>query len=328
MRPDLGPLSSLSARLGADPEQVQAAGGNSSLKSDGILWVKASGLWLKDALERDLFVPVDLDAVLAGYAQNLPDPVTPAVVQAQNPSQLRPSIETSLHALLPQRYVMHTHSVRTLAIAITKTWQITLSERLDGLRWCSIPYFKPGLDLTRGLQEAMADQRPEVVILGNHGLVVAADELANLETLLAEVERRLDAPVNALSIPKARPKPPQGWRHVRHAICDDLAFDPSFSQIATKGSLYPDHVIFLGPAATTAPQSGGEQTQKLWLHPEVGALVPEAAGLSEDEMALCLRLVLARLPEGAELNYLSAQDEAELLNWDAEKYRQALAKRG
>ena len=60
----LAELAAFSARLGRDPEQVQAAGGNTSLKADGLLWVKASGLWLADALDRDLFVPVALAPVL------------------------------------------------------------------------------------------------------------------------------------------------------------------------------------------------------------------------------------------------------------------------
>ena len=65
MRPaGLAELAAFSAELGSDPEQVQAAGGNTSLKEGGRLWVKASGLWLADALTRDIFVPVALEPVL------------------------------------------------------------------------------------------------------------------------------------------------------------------------------------------------------------------------------------------------------------------------
>jgi rhamnose utilization protein RhaD (predicted bifunctional aldolase and dehydrogenase) len=41
---------------------------------------------------------------------------------------------------------------------------------------------------------------------------------------------------------------------------------------------------------------------------------------------LCLALVLERVPESASLRYLTAADEAVLMNWDAEQYRQALAR--
>ena len=40
---ELDQLRALSARVGADPLLVQAAGGNTSLKDQGVMWIKASG---------------------------------------------------------------------------------------------------------------------------------------------------------------------------------------------------------------------------------------------------------------------------------------------
>lgn len=324
MLPDLEPLAKLSAKIGADPTQVQAAGGNSSMKSDGILWVKASGLWLKDALSSDIFVPVNIDRLLDGYNRELSDPVKPAVVSQLNPQGLRPSIETSLHAYLPHRYVMHTHSVATIANAIQTDWLEILDQSLKGLPWCAVPYVKPGIDLTRGMQKAMQQKRADIVILGNHGLVVAADTIDQLEALLADVEERLKLPITNVQY-KAPSNPPDGWRQVSHESCHSLAFDPNLKARACQGSLYPDHVIFLGPGACAIEPKDG--VHKLYLHADAGALLPNDAGPSEDEMALCLKLVLERLAPEADLRYLSASEEAALLNWDAEKYRQALAKR-
>lgn len=51
-------LRALSARVGADPLLVQAAGGNTSIKGDGVMWIKASGTWLRDATAREIMVPV------------------------------------------------------------------------------------------------------------------------------------------------------------------------------------------------------------------------------------------------------------------------------
>ena len=50
---ELAALKRLSARIGADPLLVQAAGGNTSLKQNGVLWIKASGTWLKDAVNEE-----------------------------------------------------------------------------------------------------------------------------------------------------------------------------------------------------------------------------------------------------------------------------------
>ena len=47
---ELHALRELSAALGADPLRTQGAGGNTSIKRDGVMWIKASGTWLADAL--------------------------------------------------------------------------------------------------------------------------------------------------------------------------------------------------------------------------------------------------------------------------------------
>jgi rhamnose utilization protein RhaD (predicted bifunctional aldolase and dehydrogenase) len=45
-------------------------------------------------------------------------------------------------------------------------------------------------------------------------------------------------------------------------------------------------------------------------------------------MARCLSDVTARIPDGASLRYLTDAENAELLGWDAEKYRQQLNRAG
>jgi rhamnose utilization protein RhaD (predicted bifunctional aldolase and dehydrogenase) len=47
-------LLELSAALGADQLREQGAGGNTSIKRDGVVWIKASGTWLAEALVRRL----------------------------------------------------------------------------------------------------------------------------------------------------------------------------------------------------------------------------------------------------------------------------------
>jgi len=43
VRTALAPLVQLSARVGRDPLLVQASSGNTSMKLDGVLWIKALG---------------------------------------------------------------------------------------------------------------------------------------------------------------------------------------------------------------------------------------------------------------------------------------------
>src|SRR4051794_11050527 len=64
----LDDLRRMSARVGANILLVQGAGGNSSVKRDDVLWVKASGAWLSEAKEKNMFVPVELAGARAALA--------------------------------------------------------------------------------------------------------------------------------------------------------------------------------------------------------------------------------------------------------------------
>jgi rhamnose utilization protein RhaD (predicted bifunctional aldolase and dehydrogenase) len=57
---DLPPVRPLSARVGQHLNLVQAGGGNTSIKRDGSLWIRASGKWLINAGQEDMFLPVPL----------------------------------------------------------------------------------------------------------------------------------------------------------------------------------------------------------------------------------------------------------------------------
>jgi rhamnose utilization protein RhaD (predicted bifunctional aldolase and dehydrogenase) len=91
-----------------------------------------------------------------------------------------------------------------------------------------------------------------VLILGNHGLVVGAANCDEAEALVVEVEQRLAltprnatrAVDSALAQSCARTK----YRPAQDAPCQQLATDPYNLAISTRGSLYPDHAVFLGPA--------------------------------------------------------------------------------
>ena len=107
-------LKKLSAKLGNDLSLIQACGGNTSIKLDGKLWVKASGKKLKNALNEDIFVSLDLIKITNQLSINN----SKKELNFKNicSSSLRASIETSLHAIMPYKVVLHTHSVDTIAI--------------------------------------------------------------------------------------------------------------------------------------------------------------------------------------------------------------------
>jgi rhamnose utilization protein RhaD (predicted bifunctional aldolase and dehydrogenase) len=102
-------LRELSARIGCDPLLTQASTGNSSIKLEGVLWIKASGRWMADAMQEDILIPLDLAEVKELVKQKV-DPTE---------RYARASIETAMHAVLPHRVVLHVHCVNTIAWAVT-----------------------------------------------------------------------------------------------------------------------------------------------------------------------------------------------------------------
>lgn len=317
--------------IGQRLDLVQGAGGNTSAKSGGRMRIKASGAWLAEAGGKQIFVEVDLAALVAALSSDFDDATLKAALAAEG--ELRPSIETPLHALAPFAVVAHVHSANALAWAIRADANDRLAEKLLGIDWAFIPYVRPGAPLAKAVRKIYQTSRPSVLILGNHGLVVAADSIQALRALLDEIEERLSVDVAAGNFDGdiKKPPPPPGYRWVDDSPANFLAHDAPRRGVAAKGSLYPDHVVFLGPALTIAADC--EAVAQMIPPPKVaivkGAGVIARGDLTPGAIAMldCLGLVMARLDPAAPVRYLSADDEAALLGWDAETYRQALDQR-
>ncbi len=309
----------LSARLGQDPLQVQGPGGNTSIKDDTVMWIKASGTELADAVTKDIFVPVDRAAAVAEAHGEAGDGSCKTTV-IDPKIELRPSIETTFHALLDHQVVAHTHSVATLVHAIGPEGREAVRGKLEGLPFALVPYAKPGLPLTQ-LIDAKATPEKTVFILQNHGLICCGESVDEVSNLIDEVETRLAMPVRKYPNVECSETAPPGyeWSDFGWLACDDRA-----RAIATTGTYYPDHVVFLGPALAT--RSDTDEPPVLLL-PDQGVALRNEAGSSQRAMLRCLSDVLARLPEEWNVEPIGPEAEAELLNWDAEKYRQALATR-
>ncbi|MHA1566698.1 MAG: class II aldolase/adducin family protein, partial [Alphaproteobacteria bacterium] len=266
MNGDLSALKDLSARIGADAALVQAAGGNTSLKQDGLLWIKASGTWLMHASSQDIMVPVALAPLMAAFDSEDPaaENAKSFVPADQNPSNLRPSIETTLHSVLQHRIVLHVHCVETIAVAVRQDAEEILSRLLTRHRWAFVPYIRPGPPLSRAMAARITPET-NVVILGNHGLVVAADTVAEAEALLRTVAKDLHQTVRPAPPPDldalARLSADSAYRLPQLERAHAVACDPVSCRIASGGSIYPDHVIFLGAGSVVA--GAGETAEQV-----------------------------------------------------------------
>ena len=319
-------LIDTTARLGKDPLHVQGPGGNTSLKSGDAMWVKASGTWLAEAGARDIFVPCDagvLRRALDTGSTEQPD-AAEFVPAGVNTTGLISSIETPVHAALDWPVVLHTHCVATIAVAILADGADRIADAMHDYTVAFVPYVKPGWDLASEIRAAVKSET-RVVILGNHGLVVCGETVEEAEALLRSVSARLEPaqthPAMEAADGLSGRLAGSGWMPAPHAVTHAIARDFGRLEIALGATLYPDHLIFLGPGCVAEED---EIPRNILLFPGLGAAVPRDATPAVLALAGCLGNVLARVEAGADVVRLSALQEAELLDWDAEKHRQSL----
>ena len=197
----------LSRRFGEDPEYARAGGGNSSVKHGRTLYIKPSGVSLASMTAASL-MPLALDPLLAlvdagGEASAGSDPVMRVAMAARlrDEGSRRPSVECVFHALIPRRFVIHTHPTTVNALTCARDGEAIARDLFgDDAVW--IPYTDPGLPLAREIarrrDERRASARPaEVTLLQNHGLIVAGDDEAAIversEAVVAAVLERIAA---------------------------------------------------------------------------------------------------------------------------------------
>ncbi len=332
--PDIYELRQCSASIGSNRLLVQAAGGNTSIKQHGVMWIKASGTQLANALDQDIFVAVDLNAMAIDIETQpqLADEPQRYLLQKDD---LRPSIETSLHAVFKQRVVLHAHCVNTIAFAVQVSAEELLTQRLQGFDWAFVPYAKPGAHLARSVQRVLTP-KTNIVVMGNHGVLVTAESVASAHDLLMQVQAALAADLAQLRKADIEALKSRAGDDYDVLGEDDpihqVAFSKASLKHATGGSLYPDHVTFCGIAAHAIYTNETAETYcnkigkqpVLIIVPMAGVLIRKDASAAGLALARCLSDVLCRVPEHAAINYLTKEQNLELLNWDAETYRQKL----
>lgn len=316
---DFAEFCAFSARLGQNPLRVQGPGGNTSIKDGPAMWIKASGTELANAESSNIFVPVDRKLAQAEAFGEAGDGSCKSTVLDPK-IDLRPSIETTFHAALDWPVVAHTHSIATLVHAVSVEGCKIAQDKLSGLPAAVVPYAKPGLPLTRQIL-ARAESDTQVFVLANHGMIVCGPDVASAANLLEKVEERLAMPPRDVDLSLPNATSPDGFDWTAESW---IAREPRAATLAMAGSYYPDHVVFLGPAL---PKMDHEGKPPAYLVPDVGIALRKTATSSQRAMLTCLSDLLLRLPNDWQPGPIGEIAEAELLDWDAEKYRQALAAR-
>jgi len=173
-------LVKVSQFYGKDKNFVLAGGGNTSFKDKDRIWVKASGKSLSNITLQD-FVVLDrkrLDELI--YSKNS---IEEAVIY---PKDLKPSVESFMHHVLEQRFVVHTHPWLINVILCSKDAKVTIEKLFPEFTF--IPYIEPGYKLAQEIKKlSKKEKREEIFFLQNHGIVVAADKIEDIKRLTTKV---------------------------------------------------------------------------------------------------------------------------------------------
>lgn len=330
-------LREISYEIGNNIDLIQGAGGNSSLKENGILWVKASGCWLSDAIDNDIFVPIDNKKTVKSIESGDISDINVKGGYSLNKSSLHPSIETALHALMPHKFVLHVHAVNTLSISVLHNGQKYVSKLLHDINWAWVPYVMPGIKLARAVQSVIKE-KPDVLILANHGLVIGGETSQQVLELLMLVEERMNRVMRkTIEIDNSRLLSiisKSKYRLPKYKISNAIAIDDLALKVVEIGTLYPDHVVFLGAGPMnilSIDELEGVINQPYYIENnpviivrDFGVVVCRDFGENSESMLYCLASVLLRIQPDEKLCYLTQEDEMDLMGWDAEKYRQSI----
>lgn len=267
--------------LGADSSLVLHGGGNTSVKlttanalgdPEEILWVKGSGHDLA-TIDESGFAPVRLEHLrrLAKLpALSDVDMVKEMVAQTTRPGAPVPSVEAILHAVIPHKFVDHTHADAVVTLTNCAGGRSRVEE-VFGKVAVIIPYIMPGFPLARlcaGRLEGGLGSDTIGMVLMNHGIFsfgeTARESYERMIELVDRAERYLNAK-NSWQVEWPAPREPDAtaWRELpplrqelsaavgspvivrRQRDARSLAFAQrtDLDSIATRGPATPDHVI-------------------------------------------------------------------------------------
>lgn len=189
--------------LGREPKLVLHGGGNTSVKTRvreitgeevDVLYVKGSGWDLAD-IEPVGFPACRLSRLLRlTELESLSDEEMVAQLRGQmlDPSSPTPSVEALLHALIPHKFVDHTHANAVLSILDRPDSQKLVDEIWQG-RVLLLPYVMPGFMLARAVR-SIVDRLDGVdaLLLDKHGIFTWGNDAKESYERMIETVRKAE----------------------------------------------------------------------------------------------------------------------------------------
>ncbi|MDA3823336.1 MAG: class II aldolase/adducin family protein [Bacteroidales bacterium] len=196
-------LMRLSNEYGSDERYVVKGGGNTSVKDENVMYVKASGHALSTISEHG-FVKMDLNTLASMWEKHYPKEESErekVVLQDLMDARLqgetmRPSVEALLHSLIPIRFIVHLHPALVNGLTCSVIGEEGMKQLFDDALWIDI--VNPGFILAKTVKEKMAEYQarynkaPSIIFLQNHGVFVGSDSASSIDTIYEHIMKTLE----------------------------------------------------------------------------------------------------------------------------------------
>lgn len=325
----LNKLKQISKYCGERFDLVQAGGGNTSVKINSLMFIKASGYNLANIDENNGYVTIDNTILLEDIKNNQVKEVT----EYNFTGNKRGSIETFMHSIL-KKYTIHLHPIQINRILVTKEAKTIINEIYPNS--LVIDYFTPGIKVCNEIKEKYNNEK--IIFLINHGIIITCDNFEEIYKILEDVlckfeiyqdldfskyknTNKISALVNDVF----------KTTNVSY-LCEDTMIKYYLNnkiELFKESITFPDFLIYCG-LETLFDLSYMEEYKNKYNEPPKIIIDDGNIYINGNSISKCkdieevLKSNLIILDTDLDKNVLSFEEICFLNNWDAEKYRKTL----
>ena len=323
-------LKNISKYCGERFDLVQAGGGNISIKSDNLMFIKASGYNLTNVDEKNSYVVINNKIVLEDIQTSK---ISDNITKYNYIGKKRASIETYMHSIL-KKYTIHLHPIQINRILISENAREIIKQICpDGL---IIDYFTPGIKVCNEINKRYDNH--DIIFLLNHGIIITCDDINDLYILLEDLIKRFETYQN---IHFERYKTTNKISNIINTKCNlsnvtYLCEDKSINEyLLNRKELFkmkitfPDALIYCGVKILFNLDNIDDYIKKFNDSPKI-IIQNEFIYINSHNIHKCKEIEdvfksnLIILDSEFDKNFLSFEEICFLNNWDAEKYRKLL----